>query len=349
MLACMQLALHTVRVKDESTQPLYMGMLMGSTATMVVQYFDSVLLSRWTYEAQGPTSALGGQTNLRKSSDVQQHGKKPRSGTVVERLVFGWEEAFRCRSARTPWEVNHVPRFFPENPDLVPSRAQFLYWTLRRCLISFLVVDVISFLGRDATSNAINFASSRISFFSRLQDVTTVELVLRLVSSVLNWVTVVYLLQALYDVTAVVVIGLGLGRIERWPPLFNSWKECWSVRNFWGYCLMQLQSSSHVAMLIVLQLLLASVCPSKVPSSSELSSLLGISNVQGYATCKVHRIDPHLYNLGNSPSIRGLCEWGPMGGSWGSKVLYHAGYWNYDRRHGSGYFPLADRAKKNAC
>ena len=234
MLACMQLALHTVQVKDESTQPLYMSMLMGSTATMVMQYLDSVLLSRWTYEAQGPTSALGGQANLRKPSDAQQHGKKPRSGTVVERLVFGWEEAFRCRSARTPWEVNHVPKFFPENPDLVPSRLEFLYWTSRRCLVSFLVVDVISFLGRDATSNAINFASSRIPFFSRLQDVTTEELILRLVSSVLNWVTVVYLLQALYDITAVVVIGLGLGRIERWPPLFNSWKECWSVRNFWG-------------------------------------------------------------------------------------------------------------------
>ena len=234
MLACMLLALRTVQVKDESTPPLYMSMLMGSTATMVMQYLDSVLLSRWTYEAQGPTSALGGQTSLRRPSDAQQHGKKPRSGTVVERLVFGWEEAFRSRSAGTPWEVNHVPKFFPEKPDLVPSRAQFLYWTSRRCVISFLVVDVISFLGRDATSNAVNFASSRIPFFSRLQDVTAEELILRLVSSVLNWVTFVYLLQALYDITAVVVIGLGFGRIERWPPLFDSWKECWSVRNFWG-------------------------------------------------------------------------------------------------------------------
>ena len=234
MLACMQLALHTARVKDESTQPLYMSILMNSTTTMVMQYLDSVLLSCWTYEAQGPTSALGGQTNLRKPSDLQHHGKYPRSGTVVERLVFGWEEAFRSRSARTPWEVNHVPKFFPEEPDLVPSKAQFLYWTSVRCIISFLVVDVISFLGRDATSNSINFASSRIPFFSRLRDVTAEELFLRLVSSALNWVTVVYLLQALYDTAAVVVIGLGLGRIERWPPLFNSWKECWSVRNFWG-------------------------------------------------------------------------------------------------------------------
>ena len=234
VLACMQLALRTVHVKNQSTHLFYINLLMSSTVAIMLQYLDSVLLSRWSYEAQGPTSALGGQVNLRKPNDSQQHGKQARSGTVVERLVFGWEEAFRSRSARTPWEVNHVPKFFPEDPDLVPSRAQFLHWTSRRCLISFLFVDAIGLLERDATSNAIRFTSSRIPFFSRLQDVTAEELILRLVSSVLNWVMFVYLLQTLYDIIAVVVIGLGLGRIERWPPLFNSWKECWSVRNFWG-------------------------------------------------------------------------------------------------------------------
>ena len=234
MLACIQLALRTVHARNESTHPLYMSMLLGSTVSMVMQYLDSVLLSRWSYEAQGPTSGLGGQVNLRKPDDTQQHEQKPRSGNVVKRLVFGWEEAFRARSARTPWEVNHVPKFFPENPDLVPSRIQFLHWTFRRCLISLLAVDIISFLGRDATLNTINFASSRIPLFSRLQHVNTEDFTLRVISSVLNWVTFVYLLQAFYDLTAIVVIGLGLGRIERWPPLFNSWKEGWSIRNFWG-------------------------------------------------------------------------------------------------------------------
>ena len=92
---------------------------------------------------------------------------------------------------------------------------------------------------------------------------------------------------------------------------------------------MQLQLS-HVTMLIGVQLFLASGYPSEVSSSSEISNLLGIANFQGYATCKVHRTDPHIYNLGGFPSIRGRCEWGPMGGSWGDKVLHHAGYCNYD-------------------
>ena len=234
MLGCMQLALRIVRIKDDTTNPLYMSMLIGSTATMVMQYLDSVLLSRWSYEARGPTSALGGQTKLRTLGGATQHEGRRSAGMSFSRLVFGWEETFRSRSARTPWEVKNVPKFFPNRPEVVPTRAEFLYLSARRCLISLFIVDVISFMGRDATSNSVNFAQSRIPLFARLQSVTTEEIVLRVISSVLHWVTFVFLLQALYDLAAIVIIALGLGRIERWPPLFNRWTECWSVRQFWG-------------------------------------------------------------------------------------------------------------------
>ena len=230
----MQLALRIVRTKDDNTHQLYMSMLMVSTAGMVMQYLDSVLLSRWSYEAQGPTSALGGQTKLRTLSGAAQHEGRRSVGMSFSRLVFGWEETFRSRSTRTPWEVKNVPKFFPDRPEMVPTRAQFLYLSARRCLTSLFIVDVISFMGRDATLNSVNFAQSRIPFFARLQSVTMEEIVLRVISSILHWVTFKFLLQALYDVAAVVIIALGFGRIERWPPLFNRWRECWSVRQFWG-------------------------------------------------------------------------------------------------------------------
>ena len=234
MLGCMLLALRLAQMKDDTTNQLYMSMLMGSTATMVMQYLESVLLSRWSYEAQGPTSALGGQTKLRTVSGAAQHKGRRSAGPSFSRLVFGWEESFRARSTCTPWEVKNVPKFHPDRPEMVPTRAQFLYLSARRCLISLFIVDVISFMGRDATLNSVNFAQSRIPFFARLQSVTTEEIVLRVISSVLHWVTFVFLLQVLYDITAIVIIALDFGRIERWPPLFNCWTECWSVRQFWG-------------------------------------------------------------------------------------------------------------------
>ena len=234
MLGCVQLALRIVRTKDDTSYSLYMSMVMGSTVSLVMQYLDSVLLSRWSYEAQGPTSALGGQRNLRTRSGAARDDGRRSARISFSRLVFGWEETFRARSTRTPWEVKNVPKFFPDRPKMVPTRAQFLYLSARRCLISLLIVDVISFMGRDATSNSVNFANSRIPFFARLQSVTIEEIVLRVLSSVLHWVTFVFLLQAIYDIAAIIIIALGFGRIERWPPLFNSWTECWSVRQFWG-------------------------------------------------------------------------------------------------------------------
>ena len=235
VLGCLFLSWRAGRTNQNDIHQFYMSFLTGSTSSMVLQYLDSVLLSCWTYEAQGPTSGLGGQTAIRTPSSPSHLVRKSRSGTILlDRLLFGLEETFRARSAGTPWEVKHVPEFFPDGPNMVPTRRAYLIRMIRRCLLSLLVVDVISYMGRDASMNSINFAPNRVPFFTRFGDVHAEEVMLRLISSTLHWVTIVHLLQAMYDTSAILVIGLGLGRIERWPPLFGSWTECWSIRQFWG-------------------------------------------------------------------------------------------------------------------
>ena len=231
VLGCLFLAWRTAHATQNNTHQFYMSFLIGSTSSIAQQYLDSVLLSCWTYEARGPTSGLGGQRALRTPSDAS---RKSRSSTILDRTVFGLEETFRARSASTPWEVKHVPNFFPDRPEMVPTRRAYLIRALTRCLLSLLVVDMISYMGRDASMNSINFAPNRVPLFARFGDVHAEEAVLRLISSTLHWVTFVHLLQAMYDALAIVVIGLGFGRIERWPPLFGSWTECWSIRQFWG-------------------------------------------------------------------------------------------------------------------
>lgn len=234
MISCVSLSMHALRTKDENINPLQMSIFYGSTVQMLMQYLDSVLLSRWSYEAQGPTSGLGGQKPLRTPSSAFQRIRKSILEAVSSRLKFGWEEAFRARSTRTPWQVKHVPNFFPDHPEMVPTKPQFLYQTARELLLSVLVLDVISLMARDVSMNSVYFASSRIPFFGRLQDVTVQEVMLRLIASVMHWVVTICLLQVMYDGAAIMAIALGLGRIENWPPLFNAWKECWSVRQFWG-------------------------------------------------------------------------------------------------------------------
>ena len=110
----------------------------------------------------------------------------------------------------------------------------FLYSNVTQLSISLLFLDIVGYLGRDTSMNSVNFASSRVPFFSRFQDVTSKEVVLRLITSFMHWLVTVYLLQAIYDGVAIIVIAFDLGRIERWPPLFGSWTDCWSIRQFWG-------------------------------------------------------------------------------------------------------------------
>ena len=62
-------------------------------------------------------------------------------------------------------------------------------------------------MGRDTTLNATNFASGRIPLFVRRDNVTVEEAVIRVINSLLNWVTFVFLLDGLYNVAAAGVMA----------------------------------------------------------------------------------------------------------------------------------------------
>ncbi|KAI4173844.1 MAG: hypothetical protein LQ348_006462, partial [Seirophora lacunosa] len=207
ILSYVYLAFHSSRSN------LYLNALISSTASMALQYLDSALLSRWTYAAQGPTSGLGGQKCLRRESDSDGDKAHRAPASFTSRLRFGWKEAFRARSAASPWQVNNVPRFDSSRPEALPTKAQFVRTAALRCVLSLFVVDAVGWMGRDASMNAVHFAPGQVPVLARWREVTGEELALRVVSSLLHWMTFVCVLQAVYDGVAVVVVGLlGCGR-----------------------------------------------------------------------------------------------------------------------------------------
>ena len=236
MIGYVQLATTVFGRNGGNINPIYMSVFYGSTTSMLMQYLDAVLLSRWSYEAQGPTSGLGGQNPLRTPRDATLRKDSSVQGTraFFSRLKFGWEESFRARSASTPWQINRVPKFFPDHPEMVPTKTQFLYRSAQEFLLSLVFLDALKLMGRDTSMTAIYFAPTRVPFFTRLQDVTVEEATVRLIASVMHWVTIKCLLQLMYDGAAILIIASDLGRIERWPPLYGAWTECWSIRQFWG-------------------------------------------------------------------------------------------------------------------
>ena len=215
--------------KSADVTSLQVTICVGPATGMLMQYLDSVLLSQWSYEAKGPTSDLGGQKSLRIPKKDSKHN------TILLRLKFGLEEAFRGRSARTPWEVSNVPPFSPDDPEQIPTKKEFLYSMATEMMISLLALDILSLLGRDTSMSFVYFAASKVPLFTRLQEVTLEEVLLRTIASIMHWIATIWLLQVVYDAAAIITIASGLGRVERWPPLFNAWVHCWSIRQFWGY------------------------------------------------------------------------------------------------------------------
>ena len=55
--------------EDGGVNALQISIAIRSTTGMLMKYLDSALLSRCSYEAQGPTSAVGGQKPLPSPTD----------------------------------------------------------------------------------------------------------------------------------------------------------------------------------------------------------------------------------------------------------------------------------------
>lgn len=204
------------------------NLLVFGTSLIFLAYLDAAVLSKWTFEAQGPTSSRGGQTVLRTEKDES----RAKHGTVWERLNFGFDLCFRSRSAGTPWEVSNVPPFFRDQPEVVPNRGRFLYVTGKKLMFDILVLDVLQIAARYGDSSA--FQPLRVFFFSRLSDVTLEEFVSRIINTIVYWNVANMFLEIYYNTAAFVVIGLGLGNIAHWPPLFGYFTQLWSMRQFWG-------------------------------------------------------------------------------------------------------------------
>lgn len=43
-----------------------------------------------------------------------------------------------------------------------------------------------------------------------------------------------FIVQFLYCLCGIIMVGSGLGKVDDWPPLYHYWSECYSMRRYWG-------------------------------------------------------------------------------------------------------------------
>lgn len=219
------------------------SIVAGNGPTYLLRYIDLVLLSRWSYEAGGPTNSSGPQSLDRQKTVVgvgskgeggdSGKGREHAQGAILGRLRFGLNTTLASRHVNTLWEVKNVPPFSASNPHHVPSRGSFLRRNAIIALLCYIVVDLFS-LGVQPERNAVLFAAQNVPFFARLGDVSTEQIAVRIVSSLTLWLNIYCITRMGYSILAIIAVGTGLSQVSAWRPPFGQLADAYTVRSFWG-------------------------------------------------------------------------------------------------------------------
>lgn len=227
------------------------ALFAGNTLGFFLQYLDAGILSRWSFEARGPTSAKGGMLHIVNRHDGDSSGvaktKDPaKNRTSLERAKFGLWIALplSTRLVNTPWQVTGTPDFPAKR---VPSRSKILFTAVLRLVVCLLLFDFVGTMnGKGDGSNKNQrevFDWSRVPVFARLSATNGEEMLIRFGVSFVMWLIGYCVVQAIYSAMEIVALGSGLTGVAGWKPLFGSLMDCWSIRQFWGSVISSFQSS----------------------------------------------------------------------------------------------------------
>lgn len=205
----------------------------GYCFTFLFQYISVVLLSKWSFENHGSLVIGPSKSQEIISSDGSKAQTwKDMKQTILLRGKFGLLVATSFRYSGTPYEVKNVPRFSSRDPSYIPSRFEFLRKKAAIALTCYLVLDLFG-LFLDPAANAAIFSPEMIPFFARLDQVSSQEVIKRLVTTLGVGISIYCVQLGVQSIVAFLDVGLGISEVQHWRPLFGSPKEAYTVRRFW--------------------------------------------------------------------------------------------------------------------
>lgn len=216
---------------------LWASVLAGNASTYLLRYLELVLLERWSFEAGGPTRLkrpLDEKTEKKITQLSSRTVSSLRPERVWRRLQFGFSVTLNPRQVNTPYQVKNVPQWSHRAPLHVPSRRSFLRRTAINILLSYMIVDLCS-LGAQPERNALLFSDDKVALFTRLDNLSPEDIVIRVISSLILWLNIFCIFRIFHGLLVFVAVGSGFSEVKDWPPPFGRLSEAYSVRRFWGY------------------------------------------------------------------------------------------------------------------
>lgn len=226
-----------------------------------MQYVCVALLGRWGFEDRGGLEKNesgvdwrerqseergesrrrreGGEGNVqmgetqekekKKKKDVKMKMKMTTKKSIWARAKFGFLITTSFRFTGTSNEVKNVPRFSSRDPDYIPSRQEFLRQKAAMAFTCYLVLDLFSLFSSDPAANATNYSAEMIPIFARVSQVSSQEVIRRLVTTFGAGFAAYCVQLGVQSVVAFVDVGLGMSEVQQWRPLLGSTREAYIV------------------------------------------------------------------------------------------------------------------------
>ncbi|KXS94515.1 hypothetical protein AC578_3187 [Pseudocercospora eumusae] len=222
----------TICTKPHAIHVSARTILGAGSVYRIIHYIAVALLDCWTYEAQGPTSSLGGLEPVLVNVTPQSTLSWDHFG---QRIRFGARISTTTRFPTTRWRVKNVPPFSRSNPDHVPSKHEFVWHgaiqIIRLACVLGVATPFSQWLFR---TRAHLFSPSHVPLFARIAEVTPEELAVRALGVLIYWTMQYLSLSLLYNSLAVTTVALQIFGPEEWPPIFGAIDQAWSIAQFWG-------------------------------------------------------------------------------------------------------------------
>lgn len=205
----------------------------GYTLSSLLQYIDVAVLSRWSFELQGPENDLiKGTTHIAPSkAPTRPQAKTSHGFEIIDRFKFGLWVFCSWRFVNTPFQVRNILRL---DDSLSQSRLRFLLHMGVTIIVCYLILDV---MGSSSDSDIADkfYSSDKIGLLCRIQEVSLEELVMRFFAALALGASLVSVQRGVYCILAFISVAMGLHSPADWPPFNGPLSAISNLRSFWRY------------------------------------------------------------------------------------------------------------------
>lgn len=182
---------------------------------------ERLMIERWWMNAENLSKKRRNEVN----DELKDATAEKKWSFIIDLLFFP-------RDVNRAWAAKNISRFHSSNSTYVSTRVAFLRRRLIFTLISFLLFDVIvNFL----SSNSFMFFLFIISFFRRLDDVTSSELTLQLSNMLAFWMSIYCIINVINEILMLFCVELKVSETKNWSLIFKIMRETSLMRRFWEW------------------------------------------------------------------------------------------------------------------